>query len=120
MHPDFIHPKTRMNEVQSFVSSGLKDLSISRTSFSWGIKIPDTKNHIMYVWIDALTNYLSSLGYPKLDANKSEFWKECIHIIGKDILKFHAVYWPAMLMAAKLPLPKRILHEEISKSLKIL
>ncbi len=125
MHPDFIHPKTRMNEVQSFVSSGLKDLSISRTSFSWGIQIPDTKNHIMYVWIDALTNYLSSLGYPKLDANKSEFWKECIHIIGKDILKFHAVYWPAMLMAAKLPLPKRIFAhgwwtnegKKISKSL---
>ena len=81
-------------------------MSISRTSFKWGIKVEDNSNHIMYVWIDALVNYLTSLGFPNLKEKK--YWDKCIHIIGKDILKFHAVYWPAMLMAANLPLPKRV------------
>ena len=108
-NPDFVQPLTRMNEVKSFVNSGLKDLSISRTSFEWGIKIPKSEKHIMYVWIDALTNYLTSLGYPNVDPNDNPFWKECIHVIGKDIIKFHAVYWPAMLMAADYHLPKNII-----------
>ncbi len=123
-NPEFIQPKSRRNEVVSFVKSGLKDLSISRTSFKWGIKVEENSNHIMYVWIDALVNYLTSLGYPNLN-KKKEYWDECIHIIGKDILKFHAVYWPAMLMAADLPLPKKIFAhgwwtnegKKISKSL---
>ena len=123
-HPEFIQPKSRRNEVISFVKSGLKDLSISRTSFKWGINVKKNSNHIMYVWIDALVNYLTSLGYPDLK-KKKEYWDECIHVIGKDILKFHAVYWPAMLMAANLPLPKRIFAhgwwtnegKKISKSL---
>ena len=107
-HPDFIRPKSRMNEVISFVQSGLKDLSVSRTSFNWGINIPNNSNHIMYVWIDALTNYLTSLGYPNIEEKNMQFWQNCIHIIGKDILKFHAVYWPAMLMAINYQLPKTI------------
>ncbi len=123
-NPNFIKPNSRMNEVKSFVKSGLKDLSVSRTSFDWGIKVPNS-NHIMYVWVDALTNYLTSIGYPKIKKNEMESWKNCIHIIGKDILKFHAVYWPAMLMAIKHPLPKTIFAhgwwtnegKKISKSL---
>ncbi len=107
-NPDFILPKSRRNEVISFVKSGLKDLSISRTSFKWGINVDNTNDHIIYVWIDALVNYLTSLGYPNMTGKKNEYWQNCIHIIGKDILKFHAVYWPAMLMAANLPLPKTI------------
>ena len=107
-NPDFILPKSRRNEVISFVKSGLKDLSISRTSFTWGINVDNTNNHIMYVWIDALVNYLTSLGYPNMTSQKAQYWENCIHIIGKDILKFHAIYWPAMLMAANLPLPKTI------------
>ena len=90
------------------MKSGLKDLSISRTSFKWGINVDNTNDHIIYVWIDALVNYLTSLGYPNMTGKKNEYWENCIHIIGKDILKFHAVYWPAMLMAANLPLPKTI------------
>ncbi len=124
-NPQFILPKSRMNEVKSFVKSGLKDLSISRTSFKWGIQVEESKNHIMYVWIDALVNYLTSIGFPKNKNNLNDFWINCIHVIGKDILKFHAVYWPAMLMAAKLPLPKTIFAhgwwtnegKKISKSL---
>ena len=123
-NPDFIMPKSRMNEVKKFVESGLKDLSISRTSFSWGIKIPNS-DHIMYVWIDALTNYLTSIGYPDIKKKQMTFWHNCIHIIGKDILKFHAIYWPAMLMAIGHPLPKQIFAhgwwtnegKKISKSL---
>ena len=107
-NPDFIMPASRKNEVISFVKSGLKDLSISRTSFKWGIKVESTNNHIMYVWIDALVNYLTSIDFPKTTKDQFCFWENCIHIIGKDILKFHAVYWPAMLMAAEIPLPKRI------------
>ncbi len=108
-NPDFIAPQSRKNEVISFVKSGLKDLSISRKSFSWGIKVPDNKDHVIYVWLDALTNYLSALNYP--DKNNhlfKKFWPASIHLIGKDILRFHAVYWPAFLLAAKLPLPKKI------------
>ena len=108
-HPDFILPKTRKNEVLSFVKSGLKDLSISRKSFSWGIKVPGNDEHIIYVWLDALTNYLSSLNYPDVDKDLfRKFWPPDIHLIGKDILRFHAIYWPAFLLAADIPLPKRV------------
>ena len=106
---DFILPKSRRNEVVSFVEKGLKDLSISRTSFSWGIPVPENKKHVIYVWLDALTNYLSALNFPDTEDQKyKSFWPADIHIIGKDILRFHAIYWPAFLIAAKLPLPKKI------------
>ncbi len=106
---DFILPKSRRNEVISFVKSGLKDLSISRKSFSWGISVPSNEKHIIYVWLDALTNYISALNYPNTsDVLYKNFWPADIHIIGKDILRFHAVYWPAFLLAAKIPLPKRV------------
>ena len=106
---NFILPKSRKNEVVSFVKSGLKDLSVSRKSFSWGIKVPSNKNHVIYVWLDALTNYISALNYPKIkdDLYKS-YWPADLHMIGKDILRFHAVYWPAFLLAADLPTPKRV------------
>ena len=106
---DFILPISRRNEVLSFVKSGLKDLSISRTSFSWGIKVPENNNHVIYVWLDALTNYLSALNFPK-DNEKlyQNFWPASLHVIGKDILRFHAIYWPAFLLAASIELPKRI------------
>jgi methionyl-tRNA synthetase len=105
-NPDFIAPASRRNEVLSFVESGLNDLSISRTTFSWGVPVPGDEKHVIYVWIDALTNYLSALGFPEQE--QSRYWPADVHLIGKDILRFHAVYWPAMLMAADLPLPKRI------------
>jgi methionyl-tRNA synthetase len=106
---DFISPKSRKKEVISFVKSGLKDLSISRKAFSWGIKVPNNTEHVTYVWLDALTNYISSLNYPdKNDLLFKKFWPASVHIIGKDILRFHAVYWPAFLMAAKIPLPKKV------------
>ena len=106
---DFILPQTRRNEVVSFVEKGLNDLSISRTSFSWGIPVPENKKHIIYVWLDALTNYLSALNFPNTEDEKyKSFWPADVHIIGKDILRFHAIYWPAFLFAAKLPLPKRV------------
>ena len=106
---NFILPKSRKNEVVSFVKSGLKDLSVSRKSFSWGIQVPTNKDHVIYVWLDALTNYISALNYPDTD-NKlyKNFWPADVHMIGKDILRFHAVYWPAFLLAADLPTPKRI------------
>jgi len=108
-NPDFISPKSRKNEVISFVKSGLKDLSISRKAFSWGIKVPHNPDHVIYVWLDALTNYISALNYPNTsDKLFKDFWPASIHLIGKDILRFHAVYWPAFLMAAKIPLPKKI------------
>ena len=108
-NPDFILPKSRKNEVVSFVKSGLKDLSISRKSFSWGIKVPSNKEHVIYVWLDALTNYISALKYPDTSNTLyKNFWPADVHIIGKDILRFHAVYWPAFLLAAKIPLPKRV------------
>ena len=106
---DFILPQSRRNEVVSFVEKGLNDLSISRTSFSWGIPVPENKKHIIYVWLDALTNYLSALNFPNTEDEKyKSFWPADVHIIGKDILRFHAIYWPAFLFAAKLPLPKRV------------
>jgi methionyl-tRNA synthetase len=106
---DFISPKSRKNEVISFVKSGLKDLSISRKAFSWGIKVPNNSDHVIYVWLDALTNYISALNYPDTnDLLFKKFWPASLHLIGKDILRFHAVYWPAFLMAAKIPLPIKI------------
>jgi methionyl-tRNA synthetase len=106
---DFISPKSRKNEVVSFVKGGLKDLSISRKAFSWGIKVPNNPDHVIYVWLDALTNYISALNYPNIDDNLfKNFWPASVHLIGKDILRFHAVYWPAFLMAAKIPLPKKV------------
>ena len=108
-NPEFILPISRKNEVISFVKSGLKDLSVSRKSFSWGIKVPNNKNHIIYVWLDALTNYLSALNYPNIeDQLFKNFWPATLHIIGKDILRFHAVYWPAFLLAADIKPPNRV------------
>ena len=124
-NPDFIAPESRKNEVVSFVKGGLKDLSVSRKTFSWGIKVPDNNEHIIYVWLDALTNYISALNYPnKEDKLYKEFWPANIHLIGKDILRFHAVYWPAFLLAAKIELPKKVYghgwilsdNEKMSKS----
>ncbi len=108
-NPDFILPKSRKNEVISFVKSGLKDLSVSRKSFSWGIKVPSNKDHVIYVWLDALTNYISALNFPNTsDQLYKNFWPASLHLIGKDILRFHAVYWPAFLLAANIPPPKRV------------
>jgi len=105
----FILPESRKNEVVEFVKRGLKDLSVSRTSFSWGIPVPKNSKHVIYVWLDALTNYLSALDFPDTKNKKyKKFWPADVHVIGKDILRFHAIYWPAFLMAAKIPLPKRI------------
>ncbi len=124
--PNCILPKTRRNEVVSFVSGGLLDLSVSRTSFNWGVPVPGDDDHIMYVWLDALTNYITAVGYPDTDhAEYQKYWPADVHMVGKDILRFHAVYWPAFLMAAGLEPPKRIFAhgwwtnegEKISKSL---
>ena len=107
--PETVLPKSRKNEVKSFVEGGLRDLSVSRTSFSWGVPVPGNDKHIMYVWIDALTNYLTAAGYPDMDSEKfQKFWPADIHMVGKDIVRFHAVYWPAFLMAADIEPPKRI------------
>jgi methionyl-tRNA synthetase len=122
-NPDFISPLSRRNEVISFVKSGLKDLSISRTSFKWGIPVPNNKKHIIYVWLDALTNYISALDYFEKD-NKNQFWPADVHIIGKDIIRFHCVYWPAFLLAAGISPPKKVFahgwilsgEEKMSKS----
>lgn len=105
-HPEFIAPESRRNEVLRFVEGGLHDLSVSRTTFSWGVPVPGDEKHVVYVWIDALTNYLTALGFP--DDEQPKYWPADVHLIGKDILRFHAVYWPCMLMAVGLPLPKRI------------
>jgi len=107
-HPELIQPEHRRNEVISFVKGGLKDLSVSRTSFSWGIPVPENEKHVIYVWLDALSNYLTALGYPEDTELYRNFWPADLHLIGKDILRFHAVYWPAFLMAADLPLPKTV------------
>jgi methionyl-tRNA synthetase len=124
-HPDFIAPEVRRNEVVSFVSGGLRDLSISRTSFDWGVKVPEHPDHIMYVWVDALTNYLTGVGYPDTGSELFQrYWPADLHMIGKDIIRFHTVYWPAFLMSAGIELPKRVfahgflLHkgEKMSKS----
>ena len=124
--PDFILPETRRNEVIAFVKSGLRDLSVSRTTFSWGVPVPDDADHIMYVWLDALTNYITAVGYPDEKSESFEtFWPADLHMVGKDILRFHAVYWPAFLMAAGVAPPKRVFAhgwwtsegQKISKSL---
>lgn len=126
-NPDFVAPKSRFNEVKSFVKGGLLDLSVSRASFSWGVPVPNDEQHVMYVWLDALTNYMTAAGYGAEDGadNFAHRWPADLHMVGKDILRFHAVYWPAFLMAADLPLPKRIYAhgwwtnegQKISKSL---
>jgi methionyl-tRNA synthetase len=108
-HPDFVLPKERFNEVLSFVRGGLQDLSISRTTFDWGIPVPGNPKHIMYVWVDALTNYLTGVGFPDTQsASFRRYWPADLHVIGKDIVRFHAVYWPAFLMSASIELPRRI------------
>ena len=107
-NPEFIRPQTRLNEVRSFVEGGLRDLSVSRSSFDWGVKVPGAEDHVMYVWVDALTNYLTGLGYPEDTEDFRKFWPADLHLIGKDIVRFHAVYWPAFLMSAGLPLPKAV------------
>jgi methionyl-tRNA synthetase len=108
-HPDFIGPDSRKNEVISFVKGGLEDLSMSRTTFDWGIPVPDCPGHVMYVWVDALTNYISGAGFPdEASDHYKKWWPADLHVIGKDIVRFHAVYWPAFLMSAGLPLPKRV------------
>jgi methionyl-tRNA synthetase len=107
-NPDFIRPDGRRNEVVSFVSGGLSDLSVSRTSFDWGVPVPESPGHVMYVWVDALANYLSGIGYPHDPEAYTKFWPADLHVIGKDIVRFHAVYWPAFLMSAGLPLPRQV------------
>ncbi|VVT15547.1 methionine--tRNA ligase [Erythrobacter sp. EC-HK427] len=107
-NPDFIRPASRRNEVLRFVEGGLRDLSVSRTSFDWGVKVPGAENHVMYVWVDALTNYLTGLGYPDATPDMAKFWPADLHLIGKDITRFHTVYWPAFLMSADIPLPKQV------------
>jgi len=125
-NPDFIAPDSRRNEVISFVKGGLNDLSVSRTTFSWGVPVPGDDAHIMYVWLDALTNYITACGYPDQSAaDYQAYWPASLHMVGKDILRFHAVYWPAFLMAANLPTPQRVFAhgwwtnegQKISKSL---
>ncbi len=125
-HPDFVAPESRRNEVVSFVRSGLRDLSVSRTSFKWGIPVPGDSAHIMYVWLDALTNYTTAAGYPDVEGEDYRtFWPADLHMVGKDILRFHAIYWPAFLMAAGLEPPRRVFAhgwwtnegQKISKSL---
>jgi methionyl-tRNA synthetase len=106
--PDFIGPDSRKNEVVSFVKSGLKDLSVSRTTFDWGVKVPGDPEHVMYVWVDALTNYITGVGFPDENDANWHYWPADVHIIGKDIIRFHAVYWPAFLMSAGIPLQKRV------------
>jgi methionyl-tRNA synthetase len=106
--PDFIGPDSRRNEVISFVKSGLRDLSISRTTFDWGVKVPNDPEHVMYVWVDALTNYITGVGFPEENDPNWRYWPADVHIIGKDIIRFHAVYWPAFLMSAGIPVQKRV------------
>jgi methionyl-tRNA synthetase len=107
-NPDFIGPDSRRNEIVSFVKSGLKDLSVSRTTFDWGVKVPNDPDHVMYVWFDALTNYITGVGFPDETDTNWKYWPADVHVIGKDIIRFHAVYWPAFLMSAGVPLPKRV------------
>ncbi len=106
--PGFLEPASRRNEMIAFVEQGLRDLSVSRTSFDWGVKVPGSEDHVMYVWVDALTNYLTGLGFPDETPEMAEFWPASLHLIGKDIVRFHTVYWPAFLMSAKLPVPKAV------------
>ena len=124
-NPGFIAPAAKRNEILSFVRGGLNDLSVSRTSFTWGVPVPGDPAHVMYVWLDALTNYLTATGYPDASGARATFWPANIHLVGKEIIRFHAVYWPAFLMAAGLPLPKKVYShgwwtvegEKMSKSL---
>ena len=124
-NPDFIRPESRRNEVVRFVEGGLKDLSVSRTSFDWGVPVPGSPGHVMYVWVDALTTYMTGVGYPQREGEYDRFWPADVHLIGKDIVRFHAVYWPAFLMSAKLRLPRQVFGhgfllargEKMSKSL---
>ena len=125
-NPDFIRPESRRNEVLKFVEGGLRDLSVSRTSFDWGVKVPGSPEHVMYVWVDALTAYMSALGYPDQGGDWGKYWPANLHLIGKDIVRFHTVYWPAFLLSAGLPLPKQVFGhgfllarggEKMSKSL---
>lgn len=124
-NPDFIVPEKYRNEIVAFVTRGLNDLSISRTTFDWGVPVPGDPKHVMYVWVDALTNYITATGFPDQNAARADFWPASAHVIGKDITRFHAIYWPAFLMSAKLPLPKQIVvhgflfsrGEKMSKSL---
>ncbi|MCH9754089.1 MAG: methionine--tRNA ligase [Alphaproteobacteria bacterium] len=124
-NPDFVFPKYRFNEIVSFVKGGLRDLSISRVSFKWGVPVPNNPEHVIYVWLDALTNYISALGFPEKTNDMQNFWPADVHMVGKDITKFHAIYWPAFLMAAGIDLPKQVVShgwwlnegEKISKSL---
>ena len=107
--PDFVLPKERLNEVARFVRGGLQDLSISRTTFDWGVKVPEAPEHVMYVWVDALTNYITAVGYPDTQSEKFQrYWPADLHVIGKDIVRFHAVYWPAFLMSAGVAVPRRV------------
>ena len=107
--PDFVLPRERLNEVASFVRGGLKDLSVSRTTFDWGIKVPDAPSHVMYVWMDALTNYITAAGYPDVESDEFQrYWPANLHVTGKDIVRFHAVYWPAFLMSAGVAVPQRV------------
>lgn len=107
--PDFVLPRERLNEVASFVKGGLKDLSVSRTTFDWGIKVPDAPSHVMYVWMDALTNYITAAGYPDVESDEFQrYWPANLHVTGKDIVRFHAVYWPAFLMSAGVAVPQRV------------
>jgi methionyl-tRNA synthetase len=107
-HPEFIRPESRRNEIVRFVEGGLSDLSISRTSFDWGVPVPDSAGHVMYVWLDALTNYITGLGYPDDTELWRRYWPAEVHLIGKDVVRFHAVYWPAFLMSAGIALPKQV------------
>ena len=124
-NPDFIRPESRRNEVVRFVEGGLKDLSVSRTSFDWGVPVPGSPGHVMYVWVDALTTYMTGVGYAQDAEEYGRYWPADVHLIGKDIVRFHAVYWPAFLMSANLPLPRQVFGhgfllargEKMSKSL---
>jgi methionyl-tRNA synthetase len=107
-HSDFITPEKYKNEIVAFVKRGLSDLSISRTTFAWGVPVPNHPKHVMYVWVDALTNYITATGYPDAHAPRARFWPADAHVIGKDITRFHAIYWPAFLMSAKIAVPKQI------------
>lgn len=107
-HPDFITPENYRNEIIAFVKRGLNDLSVSRTTFDWGIPVPGDPKHVMYVWVDALTNYLSATGFPDVNAERAGYWPASVHMIGKDITRFHAIYWPAFLMSAGIPVPEQV------------
>jgi methionyl-tRNA synthetase len=107
-HPEFVQPEARRNEVRRFIEQGLKDLSISRTSFDWGIALPQDDKHVMYVWMDALSNYITALGFGQNQEKMNTFWPASVHMVGKDILRFHAIFWPAFLLSAGLPLPKTV------------